>query len=206
MHLCWCETGRSCVSVCVWCQLRWQRQWSRFECACVCEMEWNGPCTIPGIECLTHKYTKLVLYSHLHFTKTLTQTQAQANTLHWIVKWIYFHLPPSFSSAIACALLFLLVTKHWYIPLSFLPTFLMAREVGVSNLILLCMYIGHKREMATEWWQPKEHPWKREENWCVCVCVWERKRMRMSKEEKSTKVKFIVSSNLINYFRMNHSL
>lgn len=48
----------------------------------------------------------------------------------------YGHLPPNFNSAIAWALARLLVTEHWYIPLSSRPTFLTAKDDGVSSFIL----------------------------------------------------------------------
>lgn len=60
------------------------------------------------------------------------------NTISYREFKIYcvLYLPPSLSSAIACALFFLLVIRHWYEPLSSRPTFSTANETGVNSLIL----------------------------------------------------------------------
>lgn len=47
------------------------------------------------------------------------------------------YLPPNFSSALACALDLMLLTKHWYNPRSSFLMWFTAKEFGASNA---CLY------------------------------------------------------------------
>lgn len=50
---------------------------------------------------------------------SLDERRLETLRTHRIVHSVmYSHLPPSFSSAVACALSWSFLTKHWYIPLS----------------------------------------------------------------------------------------